>query len=127
MVSTIDRLVDGPQNHVIHVEGTVAVAAEIIINVSDLSTVDGRPCTSVRLDRLTYDSDVTSAVLLWDASANTRAWGFGPGTSDSLSWKDFGGLQNNAGSGKTGDVLLTVVVSAGTHYSFTLECTKKYN
>lgn len=127
MASTIDILVDGPQNHVIHVEGTTAVAAELIIDVSELSEASGKPCTSVRLDRLTYDSDVTSAVLLWDASSDTRAWGFGPGTSDSLSWKDFGGLQNNAGSGKTGDVRLTVVVSAGTHYSFTLECTKKYN
>ena len=127
MASTIDTLVDGPQNVVIHVEGTGAVSVEIIINVSELSEVDGRPCTSVRLDRLTYDSDMTSAVLLWDASANTRAWGFGPGTSDHVSWKDFGGLQNNASTGKTGDVLLTTVATAGTHYSFTLECTKKYN
>ena len=127
MVSTIDTLVDGPQNLVIHVEGTVAVAAELIIDVSGLSTAGGLTCTSVRLDRFTYDSDMTSAVLLWDATANTRAWGFGPGTSDNVSWKDFGGLQNNSGTGKTGDVLLTVTAAAGTHYSFTLECTKKYN
>ena len=127
MASTIDTLIDGPQNLVIHVEGTVAVAAELIIDVSGLSEVDGRPCTSVRLDRFTYDSDMTSAVLLWDADADTRAWGFGPGTSDNVSWKGFGGLQNNSGTGKTGDVRLTTVDTAGTHYSFTLECTKKYN
>jgi len=44
-----------------------------------------------------------------------------------MDFSSFGGIPNNAGAGKTGDVLFTTTdFTAGDMYSIVLECTKTY-
>lgn len=105
MASAIQVLEDSHRNYIIKTVGTGAEAATLIVDVSAL----GIPCSAVKLWEVTYDVGVsTVATLLWDATADVSILTMTEGPGQSVSFADIGGLTNNSGAGKTGDVLLTV-------------------
>lgn len=92
----IQVLIDGPRNAVVKVLGTGTI---------DVSTLSGSP-DLVRIEKIYFSApDAGSVVLDWDATIDeeimtlyeTGFWDF----------SCFGGLQNNAGAGVTGDIVVT--------------------
>lgn len=120
----VQILESGNRNHVIHVIGENDTTGGTIVDVSALaaSTRDGA-VVEVRLDRIQYSTDAT-VNLDWDATVNLTFQVLAPGQDD----KDYrytGGIPNNAGAGKTGDVLVPLPAGAS-NYNMTLWFRKKY-
>lgn len=99
----------------------------IKVDVSALAAPAGKVCSSVSIERI-YASTVGMGVdILWDATTDVVAMTLGPDQFYEYNLDDIGGLWNNAGAGKTGDVLFTTVgASAGDRYTIILYVTKKY-
>lgn len=101
-------------------------AAVLKVDVSGLSAHPQLgTCTGVKIRSVKYDIFGMSVSILWDATTDVPALilaGYGK--------QDFyktGIVPNNAGAGKTGDVLFTTNgASAGDTYSVTLDLVKVY-
>lgn len=105
-MATVQVLEDSHRNYIIKVTGAAAEAAALLVDVSTLNP----PCATVRLDEIAYDIGTASTVeLLWDATSDVSIGTFSDGPGQTLCFKKFGGIPNNAGAGKTGDVLITKV------------------
>ena len=65
--------------------------------------------------------------IFWNASSNVFCIELGENQSGNHDYKSFGGLTNNSGSGKNGDVLFTTVghTSADT-YTIIMKMRKEY-
>lgn len=124
MAVTTQILEDSERNFVLHVIGEADAAGATIVDVSGLSANArlGVP-TSVRLDRIQYDTDKTIK-FDWDATADITFFVAAPG-QDTKCFKDVGGINNNAGTGVTGDVKIPAPAAAA-DYSATLWFTKKF-
>ena len=72
----------------------------------------------------TYDvaGDGGLVTVLWDATAAVTAMTASTGSGQTMCFKKIGGLVNNAGAGKTGDVLLTS--TAATDFTLVLHFKK---
>jgi hypothetical protein len=65
--------------------------------------------------------------ILWDASTDILCMTLGADQFFTFDFSRFSGLTNNAGSGKTGDVLFTTIgANAGDKYTIILELLKSY-
>ena len=65
--------------------------------------------------------------LFFDATANVLITGLPSDSTGDEYYDNFTGIPNNAGAGKTGDILFsTVGHSAGDTYSIILELVKEY-
>ena len=121
---TSQTLLDGPRNLVILLTGVLDTSNEARAIKVDVSSYDPAP-TKVRVDKIQYSIAGALQVLLdWDATTDvTFAVLSGQGELEACK---FGGLQNNAGAGVTGDIYLTTLgYSAGTvSYTLLLEMTK---
>lgn len=98
------------------------------VDVSALNTHPrtGESCTEVRIDKIWASIKGMSLQLLWDATANVVAVELAP-DGEKYDYTCVGGLVNNAGAGKTGDVLFTTNgQSANDSYTITLELIKSY-
>ena len=62
--------------------------------------------------------------ILWDASSNVEAYKL-LDTEGYYDFSSFGGLQNNAGSGKTGDICLQLLDANTETYNIILDMTKQ--
>jgi hypothetical protein len=111
---------DSHRNYVIKVVGTPVDTAALLVDVSALAI----PCAAVKLWEVSYDVGAASSVqLLWDATSDAALLTLSEGPGQTLCFRDIGGINNNAGAGKTGDVLIT---SAGTaQYNMVLWFVKK--
>ena len=98
------------------------------VDVSTLtSSAFGKACdgvTIVKIHAFTHGMEVD---LLWDATADVVIATIPQNTMYSMDLTQFGGLWNNAGAGKTGDVMFTTRdASIGDTYSIILEMVKSY-
>jgi len=127
---TSQTLVDDGQNVVIKLtnesDGTAETALKKV-DVSALEEKDGDACAEVVIERIVADISGMTVKMLWDATANVLCHTIsGSGTTD---FRDLGckGLTNNAGAGKTGDLLFTTVGhTSGDYYSIILYMKKVY-
>lgn len=88
-------ILDGPRN---------AVVKQVGAGTIDVSTLVGAPA-EVRIGALYYDVGVVAdAVIAWDATVDQTIMNLS-GRSV-MHFSHFGGLINNAGSGKTGDIVI---------------------
>ena len=85
--------------------GEAAVKKVDVSALSDSSTCQA--CTGVRLARIVYSTFGMSVKLLWDATTDTICWDLNADYTTDEDFTDFGGVRNTAGSGKTGDIMLT--------------------
>ena len=102
---------------------------ESAVNKVDVSAFTagekGATCTGVTIDRIYYTLDGMKVQILWDASTDVEAYKLLDTTGD-IDFSSFGGLQNNAGSGKTGDIMFTTVGHSNTDtYNIILDMTKQ--
>ena len=77
-----------------------------IVDVSGLNTNNGKACTKVRLNKVSFNVSVTAQVdalrMLWDATTDV-AFQTLNGEME-YDYSSFGGLKNTEASGFTGDV-----------------------
>jgi len=124
-VISYQTLIDGARNTVLKITGVLDTSNMAETSVIDLSTLVPIP-TQLRIDHIDYSvSDQLELRLRWDATSPVDIMPLaGRGR---MSFWNFGGLQNNAGAGKTGRILLsTVGYTSGTQvFSLILEMVKQ--
>ena len=129
---TSQTLINGPKQAVMkftNVSDGSGESAVVKVDVSALSdSVDGDTCTGVVIERIWWQCIGMKVQILWNASSNVFCIELGENQSGSHDYSSFGGLTNNAGSGKDGDLLFTTVgASSADTYTVILDMRKKYD
>ena len=120
---TSQILIDGERNVVIKFTNLSDGTGESDVNKVDVSALSGAPA-GVRIDKIQYDIAGLTVQLEWDASTD-EIIGLFTG-QNMMDFTKFGGIRNNAGAGKTGDILLTTVGhTANDSYTIILEMVKE--
>ena len=102
-------------------------SAVLKVDVSALTSFQGQTCTGVNIVNLDAITVGMGVDLLWDASTDVICYTVGADQFVSFDFNRFGGLSNNAGAGKTGDLLFTTVgASSGDRYTIVLEMVKNF-
>jgi len=103
-------------------------AAAILVDASGLSAdpITKQACNGVTLQTITFSNIGMGVELLWDATTNIPLLNLPQDWEDTIDFSAFG-IPNNAGSGKTGDILVTTVgATAADTYLLVLTVTKTY-
>lgn len=120
-----DRLVIQKFTNISDGTGETAVNKVIVANLAPNQF--GLACTGVKINRIWANTHGMEVRILWDATTDAFCWMIPQNTTYDMSFDSFGGLQNNAGAGKTGNVAFTTSdQSAGDMYTIVLECIKTY-
>jgi hypothetical protein len=125
---TID---DGPKYAVIkltNVSDGTGESAVTKVDVSSLaSNANGVACTGATIQKLWWQCTGMKVSILFDATSDVLAIQLGENQSGYHDYTSFGGLTNNAGSGKTGDIKFTTVnASSGDTYTVILYLKKEF-
>lgn len=104
---TTQILEEGPRNAVVKLTGvldTSNLASTVAVDPANFNmSGTGQTPTQFRIDEIEYSiSDQLEVQLLWDATAPVVIVAMA-GRED-IGSKKYGGLQNNAGAGKTGKI-----------------------
>ena len=92
------------------------------------NTASQKTCTGVVIERIWWQCIGMKVQILFDASSDAFCIELGENQSGSHDYSLFGGLTNNAGSGKTGDINFTTVGhSSADTYTIILYMRKEYN
>ena len=131
---TSQTIVDTPHKLVMKFTNTSDGTGESAVTKVDVSgftaglPIDGTTastCTEVTIDKIWVRTSGLAVNVLWDATSDVQAIYLGDGGPEHWDFTSFGGLRNNAGSGKTGDIQFTTVGHANTEtYWIVLEMTK---
>jgi hypothetical protein len=129
---TSQTIVDGPRNCIMkftNVSDGTGESAVAKVDVSALAAnAEGVACSEVRVMRVSHAIVGMSVQLFFNASTNVLLMELAESSNGHMDFKDFGGIPNNAGSGKNGDILFTTKGhSSGDTYSITLEMVKVYS
>lgn len=101
-------------------DGSGEETATQLVDVSDFA------CSRVAIRKFVANLDGFAANLLWDATTDVQALAIPEGASG-VDFAQVGGpLRNNAGSGITGDIMITTIgLGAGNNGTLRLELVKK--
>jgi len=101
-------LVDGSKHTIIKVtikgDGSSGELSNYVIYDASAYTAGS---TKPKLDRIQYCLNGFSGELFWDATLNISLISIDQDISEDMDFTDTGGLIDNAGAGRTGDILLT--------------------
>lgn len=121
---TSQTLVDGARNVVMKFTNISDGTGESAVTKVDVSALSGAPA-SVRIDKIEYATQGMSVQVLWDADTDVLAYALPTDQNGEVEACKFGGIQNNAGAGKTGDIKFTTVGhGAGDTYTIVMHMTK---
>lgn len=103
-------------------------SAVVKVDVSALNPdSNGHACNGVKINKIWAQTSGMGVDILWDATTDVICESVPSDQMYCMSYADFGGISNNSGAGKTGDVLFsTVGASSGDRYTIILECIKTY-
>ena len=129
---TSQTLIDGVKTAVLkftNISDGSGESAVAKVDVCALSANDvGKSCTGASIEKIWWQCNGMKVQLLFDASSNVIAIELGENQSGYHDYTSFGGIINNAGSGKTGDILFTTVGhSSADSYTIILQVRKEYN
>ena len=129
---TSQTIIDGERNCIMkftNVSDGTGESAVAKVDVSALSSNSaGTACSEVRVLRISHAIVGMSVQLFLNATSNVLLMELAESSNGDMDFTDFGGLPNNAGSGKNGDILFTTKGhSSGDTYSITLEMVKVYS
>ena len=98
------------------------------VDVSGLaSSANGVACTGATIQKIWWQCTGMKVSILFDATSDVLAIQLGENQSGYHDYTSFGGLTNNAGSGKTGDIKFTTVGhSSGDTYTIILYLKKEF-
>ncbi len=125
-------LVDGPKYAVMKFTNVSDGSGESAVTKVDVSSLDnsadGDACTGVVIERIWWQCIGMKVQILWDASSDLFCIELGENQSGDHDYTIFGGLLNNSGSGKTGDVNFTTVGhSSNDTYTVIMYLRKKFD
>ena len=128
---TSQTLIDGPKHAVMKFTNVSDGSGESAVKKVDVSalasSLDGVACSEVVIERIWWQCNGMKVIILFDATSNALCIELGENQSGHHDYNSFGGLTNNAGSGKTGDILFTTVGhSSADTYTIMLYMRKKY-
>ena len=129
---TSQTIQDGEKNCIMkftNVSDGTGESAVAKVDVSALSSNSaGVSCSEVRVLRVSHAIVGMSVQLFFNATSNVLLMELAESSNGHMDFTDFGGIPNNAGSGKDGDVLFTTKGhSSGDTYSIVLEMVKVYS
>lgn len=105
--------------------GEVKVAKVIPANLNPSGA--GRACTGVTINKIYAMTHGLEVALYWDATTDVPITVIPQNTNYVSDYECFGGLWDNSGAGKTGQVLFsTLDMTAGDTYTIILEMVKSY-
>ena len=109
-------------------DGTGETAVNKIVVANLAADSRGIACTDLKINKIWSTTTGMAVNVLWDATADVLAWTLPQDTNYHMCFGEhLGGIPNNAGAGKTGNIAFsTVGASAGDSYSIILECIKIY-
>ena len=124
-------LADGPKTAVLKLTNISDGSGESAVTKVDVSALqpsaDGDTCTGVTIERIWWQCIGMKVQILWDATTDLFCIELGENQSGDHDYTKFGGLTNNSGSGKTGDVKFTTVGHTdGDTYTVILYLRKDY-
>ena len=124
-------LADGPKTAVLKLTNISDGSGESAVTKVDVSALqpsaDGDTCTGVTIERIWWQCIGMKVQILWDATSDLFCIERGENQSGDHDYTKFGGLTNNAGSGKTGDLKFTTVGhSSGDTYTVILYLRKNF-
>jgi|TARA_E500000318_G_scaffold64304_1_gene59428 hypothetical protein len=125
-------VVDGPSFVAIKLTNISDGTGETAVTKVDVSALEadsrtGLSCTDVNIERIWWQCIGMKVRILFDADTDVMAIELGENQSGNHDYSIFGGLTNNAGTGKTGDVKFTTVgASSGDTYTVILYMRKKF-
>ena len=128
---TSQTIVDGQKTAVMkftNISDGTGESAVTKVDVSALAALpDGTACSAVTIEKIWLQCIGMKVRILFDATSDQFVIELGENQSGNHDYTGFGGLTNNAGSGKTGDVKFTTVghTSADT-YTIILQLRKEY-
>ena len=98
------------------------------VDVSELNAdIYGNTCSSVAIEKIWWQCIGMKVQLFFDATSGAFIIELGENQSGHHDYSEFGGLSNNAGSGKTGDIDFTTVGhSSADTYTIILKMRKTY-
>ena len=98
------------------------------VDVSALeSDINGNTCTSVAIEKIWWQCIGMKVRMFFDATSDVFIIELGENQSGYHDYSEFGGIKNNAGSGKTGDIDFTTVGhSSADTYTIILKMRKTY-
>jgi hypothetical protein len=98
------------------------------VDVSALNpSAAGGACDGVTITKIHASTHGLEVLMYWDATADVLIQTIPQNNMYTLDYEKFGGLTNNAGAGKNGDILFsTSDASAGDEYTIVLEMVKSY-
>tara|TARA_R100001129_G_scaffold186658_1_gene179784 strand:+ start:12780 stop:13181 length:402 start_codon:yes stop_codon:yes gene_type:complete len=128
---TSQTIIDGPKNAVMkftNVSDGSGESAVTKVDVSALSnSANGDTCTGVVIERLWWQCIGMKVQILWDATSDQFCIELGENQSGNHDYTVFGGLTNNSGSGKTGDLKFTTVgASSADTYTIIVHMRKQF-
>jgi hypothetical protein len=129
---TSQTIIDGERNCIMkftNVSDGTGESAVAKVDVSALtSNSEGASCSEVRVMRVSHAIVGMSVQMFLNATSNVLLMELAESSNGHMDFKDFGGIPNNAGSGKNGDILFTTKGhSSGDTYSIVLEMVKVYS
>ena len=129
---TSQTIIDGERNCIMkftNVSDGSGESAVAKVDVSALSSnSEGVSCSEVRVMRVSHAIVGMSVQMFLNATSNVLLMELAESSNGHMDFTDFGGIPNNAGSGKDGDVLFTTKGhSSGDTYSIVLEMVKVYS
>jgi len=111
-IFNLQTLLDGPRNVVIKVDGILDTSDQASTTIADPALMAGidfsgaQKALKLRLKEIDFIiEDALTVNLYWDATAPVLLQSYN-GRGDAC-YNDFGGLNNNAGAGVNGKVLLS--------------------
>ena len=128
---TSQTLFDGPAHAVIKLTNISDGTGESAVTKVDVSALEsaynGVACSGVTIERIWWQCIGMKVQILWDATSDAFCIELGENQSGNHDYRSFGGLTNNAGSGKTGDLKFTTVgASSADTYTIILYLRKKF-
>ena len=97
------------------------------VDVSTLTSYQGKACVAVQIDKIYATTHGMQVRLLWGATTNVTIVSIPQQVMQTFDFNEFGGLDNNAGTGKTGNILFTTIdASGGDFYTIILVMRKLY-
>ena len=99
----------------------------IKVNVATLAAYQGQPCVAVQIDKVYAMTHGMEVRLYWAATSPQLIMTIPQNVMNTQSYDEFGGIDNNAGTGKTGNITFTTAdASAGDMYTIILVMRKLY-
>ena len=106
-------ILDGPTHAVMKFTNISDGTGESAVTKVDVSSLQsswrGQTCTGAVIERIWWQCIGMKVQLLFDADTDAFIIELGENQSGDHDYSSFGGLTNNAGTGKTGDIMFTTV------------------